>query len=126
PDEASEAVDDITNSSEEQLSARVFFKRNDDFLTLSTATEAIFPEDDNGPGAIELGVPYFIDKQLEGPWGNNGRNYMMGPFNVGESPATRADIFIQGLRSLNRISNSEHDQNFSDLEEEQVISLLEQ
>src|SRR5699024_5667089 len=64
--------------------------------------------------------------QLEGPWGNNGRNYMMGPFNVGESPATRADIFIQGLRSLNRISNSEHDQNFSDLEEEQVISLLEQ
>ena len=60
--------------------ARMFFKRREDFETLSAATERIFPEDDNGPGAIELGVPYFIDKQLAGSWGTNAKAYMHDPF----------------------------------------------
>src|SRR5690625_1338757 len=46
--------------------ARMFFSRSEDFAILAAATERIFPEDDQGPGAIELGVPYFIDKQLAG------------------------------------------------------------
>src|SRR5699024_3924911 len=41
--------------------ARQFFHRKEDFNVLEAATERIFPKDDNGPGAIELGVPYFID-----------------------------------------------------------------
>src|SRR5699024_1907463 len=44
--------------------SRMFFTRYKDFQVLEHATERIFPEDDNGPGAIKLGVPYFIDKQL--------------------------------------------------------------
>jgi|SRR5690625_42982 len=60
--------------------ARMFFSREEDFNTLSAATERIFPEDDNGPGAIELGVPYFIDKQLASFWGNNAKSYMHDPF----------------------------------------------
>lgn len=60
--------------------ARMFFSRKDDFETLSAATERIFPEDENGPGAIELGVPYFIDKQLASYWGNNAKSYMHDPF----------------------------------------------
>src|SRR5690625_1213652 len=47
----------------ELQNARVFFDRKEDFEVLSAATERIFPKDDNGPGAIELDVPYFIDKQ---------------------------------------------------------------
>src|SRR5690625_2413689 len=46
--------------------ARVFFERREDFEVLSAATEHILPKDKYGPGAIELGVPYFIDKQLNG------------------------------------------------------------
>src|SRR5690625_950129 len=60
--------------------ARMFFSREEDFNTLSAATERIFPEDDNGPGAIELGVPYFIDKQLASFCGNNAKSYMHDPF----------------------------------------------
>lgn len=51
------------------MEARMFFTRFEDFVVLEQATERIYPEDDNGPGAIELGVPYFIDKQLANPWG---------------------------------------------------------
>lgn len=60
--------------------ARMFFSRREDFEILSAATERIFPKNDNGPGAIELGIPYFIDKQLAGSWGNNAKEYMRGPF----------------------------------------------
>lgn len=62
------------------LEARMFFSRKEDFDILSAATERIYPEDENGPGAIELGVPYFIDKQLAGSWGTNAKEYMRDPF----------------------------------------------
>ncbi len=60
--------------------ARVFINRPADFLILSAVTERIFPKDKQGPGAIELGVPYFIDKQLATEWGTNAKEYMKGPF----------------------------------------------
>lgn len=60
--------------------ARLFFSRKEDFNVLSAATERLFPEDEHGPGAIELGVPYFIDKQLNSSWGTNAKVYMKGPF----------------------------------------------
>ncbi|MDW0114578.1 MULTISPECIES: gluconate 2-dehydrogenase subunit 3 family protein [Sporosarcina] len=62
--------------------ARVFFSRGQDFDILAAATERIFPKDDLGPGAIELGIPYFIDKQLSTEWGINAKEYMKGPFAV--------------------------------------------
>lgn len=59
---------------------RMFFSRWDDFSALREAVECIYPEDEHGPGAIEVGVPYFIDKQLAGPWGLNSKEYMQAPF----------------------------------------------
>lgn len=59
---------------------RIFFSRQEDFDILAAATERIFPEDSNGPGAIGLGVPYFIDRQLIGEWGMNTNEYMKAPF----------------------------------------------
>ncbi|AXI00138.1 gluconate 2-dehydrogenase subunit 3 family protein [Sporosarcina sp. PTS2304] len=60
--------------------ARIFFSSSAEFDILSAATERLFPKDSIGPGAIELGVPYFIDRQLAGEWGTNAKEYMRGPF----------------------------------------------
>ena len=79
--------------------ARMFFSRREDFDILSAATERIFPENDNGPGAIELGVPYFIDKQLAGSWGMNSKDYMRGPFV--QNPQ------VQGFQDENRSQDSQ-------------------
>lgn len=70
----------VKNTDTALQEARVFFDRKEDFETLSAAVERIFPKDDLGPGAIELAVPYFIDKQLNGFWGHNAYAYMKGPF----------------------------------------------
>lgn len=71
-----------TKENGEIQDARVFFSRGQDFDILSAATERIFPKDDLGPGAIELGIPYFIDRQLSTEWGVNAKEYMKGPFVV--------------------------------------------
>lgn len=106
--------------------ARQFFKRKVDFDVLSLATERIYPEDEHGPGAIGLSVPYFIDKQLAGPWGRNAQDYMTKPFDVNhETPLTRGDIFLQGVRKINEVSNNDFDAPFYDLNEEQQIEILE-
>jgi len=110
--------------------ALMFFTRMKDFDILSAATERIFPEDDNGPGAIALGVPYFIDHQLAGAYGNNDREYMQGPFHQGtdyqgyQFRLKRNEIFMEGIRALERESNSAHNTSFTDLEGEQQDAIL--
>lgn len=103
--------------------ARLYIKRQEDFETLSVATELIFPEDNAGPGAIELGVPYFIDRQLATTWAINSMDYMNAPFQEGEVPLNRQKIFVAGLRKLSELSNEE-DKTFAELSKDEQISLL--
>lgn len=49
-------------------------------------TARIYPSDDNGPGAPEAGVVYFIDNQMNSAWGRGERWYMQGPF-AGKDPS---------------------------------------
>ncbi|WP_343073184.1 gluconate 2-dehydrogenase subunit 3 family protein [Salicibibacter cibi] len=111
--------------------ARMFFKRPEDFQVLSAAVERIYPEDDIGPGAIALGVPYFIDKQLAGEYGFNARDYMQGPFYEGaptqgnQSSMNRRDVFLQGVRLIQSIANENFNTAFFDLEGEQQDEILE-
>jgi len=110
--------------------ARMFFTRFEDFVVLEQATERIYPEDDNGPGAIALGVPYFIDKQLYGYWGKNAKNYRRGPYR-GLNPSTdlsslnRGEIFIAGLRKMNELSRDRFDTSFDEADEDQQIEILQ-
>ncbi|MDR7080218.1 gluconate 2-dehydrogenase gamma chain [Neobacillus niacini] len=115
----------VTQKSVNYTEALQFFKRKEDFDCLSAASESIFPEDENGSGAIALGVPYYIDKQLAGPWGKNAEEYRKFPFQEGESLLTRVDIFMIGLRKLNEISQLNKGVLFKDLTEEEKIRILQ-
>lgn len=111
--------------------ARVFFSRNSDFDTLAAAAERIFPEDDLGPGAISLGVPYFIDKQCHSWWGFNGKNYTDGPHDFEKTPKfgiqeklNRGEIFKLGLNKINEIANDEFDGNFWEIDTKDQDEIL--
>lgn len=119
-----------TIKAEDPMEARMFFTRFEDFKVLSQATERIFPEDENGPGAIALGVPYFIDKQLAGKWGVNGSDYRQGPFgnsedSVSSSSLNRGEAFIIGIRRLNQVSNERFNTTFDQADKEQQIEILQ-
>src|SRR5699024_9027323 len=122
----------ITPSEETNFNrALMYFTRQKDFKTLSAATERIFPEDENGPGAIELGVPYFIDHQLASGYGMNEKEYMQGPFFPGsdyqgyQTALKRHEVFMAGIRALEEESQSDYDTSFVDLDGEQQDEILQ-
>lgn len=116
---------EATHTAIDYSDTRQFFVRQKDFDALSTAAELIYPEDEHGPGAITLGAPYFIDKQLASPWGISADDYRKGPFQKGEVPLDKAEIMLQGVRKLNEVAEKEHDgELFKALTEEQQIAIL--
>ncbi|CAM4155850.1 gluconate 2-dehydrogenase subunit 3 family protein [Jeotgalicoccus halotolerans] len=120
--------DNTSADSKDYTEARMFFTRFEDFQVLEQATEMIYPEDDNGPGAIELGVPYFIDKQLAGQWGDNSNDYRQGPFtnkSVDESSLTRGQMFLLGIRRINEYSNEKYNEEFIDTEDDNKVKILQ-
>ncbi|HSC20558.1 gluconate 2-dehydrogenase subunit 3 family protein [Phenylobacterium sp.] len=51
---------------------------------IEAAVARLIPKDELGPGALEVGVVTFIDRQLAGEFGRGARWYMQGPWGAGE------------------------------------------
>ncbi len=62
---------------------------------VETIVETFIPTDENGPGAKEAGVVYFIDKQLATQYGYNGAMYMKEPFIM---PNQEHEINVNGIK----------------------------
>jgi gluconate 2-dehydrogenase gamma chain len=94
------------------------------------ATERIFPKDETGPGASELGVAFFIDHQMSSPWGVNAREYRMGPFVKGEvtqgdyQSIRRHELFTMGLQAMEEASQKKYSKPFIDLADEEKNAIL--
>jgi len=73
---------------------------------IEAAVARLIPDDAIGPGAIEAGVPAYIDEQLAGAWGAGERLYRSGPWQPGapsqgyQLPFTPAELFRNALRAL--------------------------
>lgn len=121
-----------TNGDEASSNVRgkMFFTNQLQFQTLSQAAERIFPKDELGPGAIELGVPYFIDNQLAAAYGFNAREYNAGPFGEGaptqgqQTALLRKDVILQGLAALNKQANEQYKKDFPDITDAQKDEIL--
>jgi gluconate 2-dehydrogenase gamma chain len=50
---------------------------------IEAAVERLIPHDSTGPGALEAGVPIFIDRQLGGGYGRGDHFYLGGPWPKG-------------------------------------------
>src|SRR3954466_12834762 len=87
-------------------SAYVFFNPAEAAF-IEAAVARLIPTDETGPGAIEAGVPSYIDRQLAGAWGAGERLYRSGPWQKGvpsqgyQLPFTPAELFRNALRAVN-------------------------
>jgi len=59
----------------------------DEWGFVNAASARLIPHDKLGPGAVEAGVPEYIDRQMGTPWATGALWYMQGPFNA-DAPAT--------------------------------------
>jgi gluconate 2-dehydrogenase gamma chain len=50
---------------------------------IHAAVDRLIPSDSEGPGAVEAGVPEFIDRQMDTPYAHGALWYMQGPFQQG-------------------------------------------
>jgi gluconate 2-dehydrogenase gamma chain len=60
----------------------IFFK-DSEAAFIEAAVARLIPSDSVGPGAVEAGVPFFLDRQLAGPFGRGDHFYLGGPWKKG-------------------------------------------
>jgi gluconate 2-dehydrogenase gamma chain len=86
--------------------AYIFF-RPEEARFIEAAVARLIPADANGAGALEAGVPNYMDRQLGGAWGAGERLYRSGPWREGlpgqgyQLPFTPAELFHNALRAIN-------------------------
>jgi gluconate 2-dehydrogenase gamma chain len=91
---------------QEPQSRSYTFFQPDEARFVEAATERLIPADENGPGAREAGVAFYIDRQLAGAWGAGDRLYRSGPWREGaptqgyQLPFTPAELFRHALRGI--------------------------
>jgi gluconate 2-dehydrogenase gamma chain len=119
-----------TKKGAENFNQALMYFNSEQFQVIDAATERIFPEDENGPGAKALGVAFFIDHQLAGDWGFNGREYMQAPFFRGEKVQgfqgrlKRRDIFDIAISEIQNHSMAVYKKRFTELKEEEQDTIL--
>ena len=82
-----------------------YFSR-EEWTFLHAACNRLIPGDENGPGAVELGVPEFIDREMSGAFGHATNWYMQGPFapappELGyQSALTPREVYRAGIQAV--------------------------
>jgi gluconate 2-dehydrogenase gamma chain len=104
----------------------------DEFRFVNAACDRLIPKDDIGPGAVELGVPQYIDRQLQTAYGDGGIWYMQGPFHEAspefgyQSKLTPKEQYRLGIRAIDDHCRQSLGKAFADLTAEQQDDVLKQ
>jgi gluconate 2-dehydrogenase gamma chain len=111
------------------------FFSTDEWRFINAAVARLIPSDGNGPGGIETGVPEFIDRQMEAPYGHGAYFYMQGPFHPDAAPTlgyqlqyTPREIYRVGIAEANKSSLGSGGKSFADLtpdKQDELLKLME-
>ncbi|HWV24622.1 MAG TPA: gluconate 2-dehydrogenase subunit 3 family protein [Thermomicrobiales bacterium] len=108
----------------------VYFSPPDAAVILAAA-ERLIPKDDNGPGATDAGVLYFIDRQMAHETrGYTGPIYNQGPFMAGtptqgdQSGLSTPDRFRLGIAGMDAYAQQLYQSGFASLTGEQQDRIL--
>jgi gluconate 2-dehydrogenase gamma chain len=102
----------------------------DEAAFVEAAVARLIPADETGPGALEAGVPEYMDRQLAGVWGAGERLYRSGPWQAGKPEQgyqlafTPAELFRNALRALADDLRGTHGRSFAGLAPEDQDAYL--
>jgi gluconate 2-dehydrogenase gamma chain len=102
---------------------------------INAAVARLIPSDGPGPGGLETGVPEFIDRQMELPYGHGAYFYMQGPFQPDAPPTlgyqlryTPRELYRSGIAAANDACGATAGKAFADLtadEQDRFLASLE-
>lgn len=97
---------------------------------INAACDRMIPKDEVGPGAVELGVPQYIDRQLQTPWADGAGSYRQGPFIEAEpefgyqGKLVPREQYRLGIRAAEAHCQQAFQKSFADLPPEQQEQVL--
>jgi gluconate 2-dehydrogenase gamma chain len=102
---------------------------------INAAVGRLIPSEGPGPGGRETGVPEFIDRQMELPYGHGAYFYLQGPFQP-DAPATLGyqlrytprELYRSGIAAANDACRAAAGKAFADLtpdEQDRFLASLE-
>jgi|ERR1700733_3844590 gluconate 2-dehydrogenase gamma chain len=90
---------------------------------INAAVGRLIPSDSNGPGGVDAGVPAFLDRQMELPYGHGAFAYMQGPFQPNapvslgyQLPLTPRELYRLGIAAADEASRQSSGRRFFELE----------
>jgi len=102
----------------------------DESAFIEAAVDTLLPSDSTGPGATELGVATYIDRQMAGGYGKGDRLYLEGPFGEGtpeqgyQLPMTPSELIRAGIADVNAFVQKNHKSTFDGLSEKDRVPVL--
>jgi gluconate 2-dehydrogenase gamma chain len=102
---------------------------------INAAVARLIPSDGAGPGGVDAGVPEFIDRQMELPYGHGAYFYLKGPFLDNASPTlgyqlryTPREIYRLGIAAANAATQMALAKDFAQLpaaEQDRFLAAME-
>ncbi|HEX4197098.1 MAG TPA: gluconate 2-dehydrogenase subunit 3 family protein [Caulobacteraceae bacterium] len=102
---------------------------------IEAAVERLIPNDAVGPGAVEAGVPFFLDRQLSGPFGRGDHYFLGGPWAKGvpeqgyQSRFSPAQLYRAAIAAIDRYAggafNGSTFANLAEADRDKVLKGLE-
>ena len=89
---------------------------------IHAAVDRLIPSDSEGPGAVEAGVPEFIDRQMDTPYAHGALWYMQGPFTQGapelgyQLKLVPRDLYRLGIAAVNAYCTKTYAHSFDALD----------
>ncbi|MEP7174876.1 MAG: gluconate 2-dehydrogenase subunit 3 family protein, partial [Aestuariivirga sp.] len=106
------------------------FFNTDESAFIEAAIDTLIPSDSTGPGARELGVAIYIDRQMAGGYGKGDRLYLEGPFAEGtpeqgyQLPMTPSEVMRAGIADIRAHVQGKYKNLFSNLSSEERIAVM--
>jgi gluconate 2-dehydrogenase gamma chain len=106
------------------------FLNADEAAFIEAAVDTLIPSDDVGPGALELGVATFIDRELASGYGRGDRLYLQGPFIEGtpeqgyQMRMTPSELMQAGIADVNAYVQDKFQSTFDSLSPQDRAAVL--
>lgn len=114
----------------EQATPVYQFLNGDEAAFVEAMVDTFIPADDVGPGALELGVAVFIDRQLNSGYGRGDRMYLQGPFIEGtpeqgyQLRMTPSELIRNGILDVNAYTRAKYKSPFDGLSDQDRVAVL--
>jgi len=112
------ACSDNRRTSDSSSYAPTYFNTAE-WTFINAAVGRLIPSDGAGPGGVDAGVPEFIDRQMELPYGHGAYFYLKGPFLDNSPPAlgyqlrfTPREIYRLGIAAANSVTQKSQGKDF--------------